>query len=1048
MVDAGRVEFQVGINRNSLNQAVALLDRQLSSAGDIDLNIGNIDTARTQSRLDDLDQALDRLSRNRADDALNRLQGELRDTARAADNAQGSLGNINGVLQAFQGAAAFVALDRLVDLFGSLSSAVAGFAAETLQVGGAARSAESALTTILGSAEAAQQVLQDLNNFAATTPFDLPGIRSAGQQLLAFGFGTEELIPTLEAVGNVAAGVNAPFDELAEIYGRARVQGRLFAEDINQLTGRGIPIIGELANQFGVAETEIRGLVESGQVGFADIEQAFINLTSEGGRFFDLLATQSGTVVGQISNLGDTFTQFQEQVFRALEPALGAGLQSLSIALDEAASSSDALDILSAAGDRLARSLSENPALAERLGEALASIADSTATAAASILDSIADSLSDPGNVDALARGIESTGELLNELVTAGGAALNALVALFGGTIQPGIDGTVSGLQNLTSALEGIQPSAEATGEVLRRIAQVLAFIVDLGPQAGSAVGRIADAIPGLNTVAQTLEAVSGFDAATTFNDIEPPNIGSLAIEVDTSFVDIYREATDQVAENDAIAARQAAAERTRANQQAAEEFVRANEAAIAAIELSQTDRIAGILQNQAAGNITADQADSQIADIEADAIRERIQLRERELARIQELEQQGALSAQEAAELTATAKQAASDLVVQSFETELAAQQRVTEAALERLQVERQQVNLQSELASSGLQNQSSLLEAQAGLEQSRLSLSRQNLEAKLAEAQAAENLIGVEEARDRILLNTRQSIQANFSARRQQLQLQQQIQSLEADRQVRLAEIAVEEARIGGESARTLDLLEQTADALRVEANTKENILAIQFEQLDAEQSLAEQSALRERRDQAIAAFKEQQKDLADEQLRTERELTQATEQRARAADSIVSSLSGLQDISGEDALASLDQLEDNLRSARRAGFGGQDASDLQRAIDQAQGFARSGDGFDIDEAFRFAQRNADNQFTGGVLDAVGLGGVGSFLDAQQEIALADTQISELKNEINAVKQAIEDRPIEAGNNTFNISGAEDPSATAERIILDQLKALSGGG
>ena len=77
----------------------------------------------------------------------------------------------------------------------------------------------------------------------------------------------------------------APVNEIAELYGKARVQGRLFAEDINQLTGRGIPIIQELAKQFGVSDSEVKKLVESGKVGFPNIERSFMDMTSQGGKF-------------------------------------------------------------------------------------------------------------------------------------------------------------------------------------------------------------------------------------------------------------------------------------------------------------------------------------------------------------------------------------------------------------------------------------------------------------------------------------------------------------------------------------------------------------------------------------------------------------------------------------------------------------------------------------------------------------------------------------------------------------------------------------------
>ena len=164
---------------------------------------------------------------------------------------------------------------------------------------------ETSFTTLLGSGERAKGFLEELQSFAAGTPFRFPELARAGQSLVAFGVAADETIPTLRRIGDVSAGIGASVGEIAEIYGKARVQGRLFAEDINQLTGRGIPIIQELATQFGVAESEVRELVSSGQVGFENLEQAFVSLTSEGGKFFGLTSAQAETTAGKISTLQD-----------------------------------------------------------------------------------------------------------------------------------------------------------------------------------------------------------------------------------------------------------------------------------------------------------------------------------------------------------------------------------------------------------------------------------------------------------------------------------------------------------------------------------------------------------------------------------------------------------------------------------------------------------------------------------------------------------------------------------------------------------------------
>src|SRR5690606_32479972 len=104
-------------------------------------------------------------------------------------------------------------------------------------------------------------------------------------------------------------------------YGKARVQGTLFAEDINQLVGRGIPVIQEFAKQLGVSESEVKKLGSEGKITFSMLEQAFVNLTSEGGKFHDMMQRQSETLSGKWSNLTDTAGEFLRTIGEGLVPA-------------------------------------------------------------------------------------------------------------------------------------------------------------------------------------------------------------------------------------------------------------------------------------------------------------------------------------------------------------------------------------------------------------------------------------------------------------------------------------------------------------------------------------------------------------------------------------------------------------------------------------------------------------------------------------------------------------------------------------------------------
>jgi tape measure domain-containing protein len=188
-------------------------------------------------------------------------------------------------------------------------TAASNFVSDIVRVRAEYQNLEVAFQTMLGSKEKADQLMGDIGKLATQTPFDLQEVATAAKTLLAFNTSAEEIPDTLRRISDIASGIGAPLGEIAEIYGKVRVQGRLFAEDINQLTGRGIPVIQELAKQFGVADGEIKSLVENGKVGFPQIEKAFQSLTNEGGKFYNLSEAQSKTLSGQLSALGDAWSQ-------------------------------------------------------------------------------------------------------------------------------------------------------------------------------------------------------------------------------------------------------------------------------------------------------------------------------------------------------------------------------------------------------------------------------------------------------------------------------------------------------------------------------------------------------------------------------------------------------------------------------------------------------------------------------------------------------------------------------------------------------------------
>lgn len=253
---------------------------------------------RIENRLNDIEDEFDQV-KEAGDEAFKgatknsrKVDADLNRTSRSAGGLSKSFGVLGGAAKIAFGAAvagASVAAGRAVKL-----------AAEYQKV-------QASFTTFLGSVDRANVVLKELETFSLETPFTPTQVQEAARSLLAFGIQADQLGPALQNIGDVAAGTGKDFNELSIIYGKARVQGTLFAEDINQLTEAGVDVIGEFARQFGVTNDEVKKLASEGQISFSNLEQALEAMTSEGGNFNGQMERLARTLPGQLSTLQGYF---------------------------------------------------------------------------------------------------------------------------------------------------------------------------------------------------------------------------------------------------------------------------------------------------------------------------------------------------------------------------------------------------------------------------------------------------------------------------------------------------------------------------------------------------------------------------------------------------------------------------------------------------------------------------------------------------------------------------------------------------------------------
>ena len=206
------------------------------------------------------------------------------------------------------------------------TAAMAAFLRKTIEVRGEFEKLQIAFEAALKSKEKADRLMADIVQMAATTPFSLLEVAGGAKRLIAFGESAETVLTTLSSIGDIAAGTGSDINGLSLAYGQVMTKGKLMSQEMYQFAERGVPIIAELAKVMDVSDSEIAKLVETGKVGFKEVQQVMFNLTSEGGRFYQLTAEQAKSLAGQYSNLGDAIDKMFNDIGQANDGVLSTGI--------------------------------------------------------------------------------------------------------------------------------------------------------------------------------------------------------------------------------------------------------------------------------------------------------------------------------------------------------------------------------------------------------------------------------------------------------------------------------------------------------------------------------------------------------------------------------------------------------------------------------------------------------------------------------------------------------------------------------------------------
>ena len=203
--------------------------------------------------------------------------------------------------------------------FRFLTRGVSSFVTEAAKV----ENAVASFQPILGGVEQAKAAVDALNATAATTPFQFEQLADSAKTLLGFGAATQDtLIPTLRMLGDTAGGNAQRLNGIALAFSQIQAGGKATMQDINQLINNGVPILGELANMWGVTVGQAREMVSQGKATGDAVSAAFRNMTQEGGRFFNGMSIASATFDGKMSTLKDNIALTAASIGQALMPTL------------------------------------------------------------------------------------------------------------------------------------------------------------------------------------------------------------------------------------------------------------------------------------------------------------------------------------------------------------------------------------------------------------------------------------------------------------------------------------------------------------------------------------------------------------------------------------------------------------------------------------------------------------------------------------------------------------------------------------------------------
>lgn len=340
--------------------------------------------------------------------------------------------------------------------------------AKGIESAGSMEQSRIAFEGLLGSAEAANGFIDQLKDFSASTPFEMPGLQEASRQLLGVGFGVEEVIPTLTRLGDVASTLGVGTEEISGVVralGQMKGKGKASAEELQQISEQmpGFSAIGAIAESMGITTAEAFKKLESGAIPADTAIKAILDGMERFPGAAGAMERQSMTLNGMLSTFSDTINNSLVTAFEPMLPTIKEALGPIGEALGTAlgAVAPVIVQVAQTILPPLAGLLTKIAPIIGKMVEALAPFIEQLAAALGPVIEQLAPVIGDVFSklLTALTPVLPVLGQLLSAvipLITPLADIVVLLIDSFVPILQPLVQGLTPVIQALADGLKPI----------------------------------------------------------------------------------------------------------------------------------------------------------------------------------------------------------------------------------------------------------------------------------------------------------------------------------------------------------------------------------------------------------------------------------------------------------------------------------------------------------------------------------------------------------------------------------------------------------------